>query len=139
MKAVLYHCRNFQTVITGLSTRGNKITSEQIINRALQATNSVVAFITIEDQDNIEFTTTLLCDEIEKMCLDTKHLQVVIVPFAHLSNNLAKAKEAIRAFDVIQEKLEAKNLITHRDHFGSDKSLKIEVFGHAGNVRFRSF
>ena len=70
----------------------------------------------------------------------TKHNSLVICPFAHLSNNLASTDDALDILNCVEETLKSEpdfNVI--RTHFGSDKTLLIDVYGHAGNVGFREF
>jgi len=63
---------------------------------------------------------------------------VVILPFAHLSNNLAKAKDGIKIVSFIEENLK-KEFNVMRAHFGSHKELLLDIYGHPGNARYREF
>ena len=71
------------------------------------------------------------------MCKDTGHTRVVLFPFAHLSNKLADTDTTLKAIILLEENL--KGLELQRAHFGSDKKLILDVFGHKGNVRYREF
>lgn len=75
--------------------------------------------------------------EVEKMILETGHDNVVIAPFAHLSSDLAPSDVALQLLNSLTEKLQHHNIT--RTHFGSDKELLLDIFGHPGNVRFREF
>ena len=78
-------------------------------------------------------------EEIKKMCKEVKRNKVVIVPFAHLSNNLGNTKESLEILKKIETKLKRSRLKTMRAHFGSNKSLHLDIYGHPGNARYREF
>lgn len=71
------------------------------------------------------------------MCRDTSHESVVIFPFGHLSNRLADSGTTLGALNLLELQLEG--LRIRRAHFGSDKKLLLDIFGHKGNVRYREF
>lgn len=64
--------------------------------------------------------------------------RVVILPFAHLSNNLAEPKVGLSIIKEIESTLKNKLEIVAA-HFGSNKSFLLEIYGHAGNARYREF
>jgi threonyl-tRNA synthetase len=72
------------------------------------------------------------------MSQEVKHKNIVILPFAHLSNNLANSEDGIKAIDFIEEKLKQDYHVI-RAHFGSHKSLLLDIYGHPGNARYREF
>lgn len=138
MRSLLFHCKDFGSVITGLSTRPENIVHGDILDEKQSAHDCVLAFVTIEKGD-IEEKSSALVKEITKFCTDTKHQTVFLCPFAHLSNNLAEAKEAIPVLQKILSDLTATNLKVYEGHFGSDKELLIHLYGHPGNTRYREF
>ena len=138
MKALLFHCKNYRVKIDKLANRPEDITPEEVKEKEQICKNCIVVLTTIEKGDNLEKTTSSLSEEISKMCKDVGHASIVILPFAHLSNNLAKSEEGVRAINLLEEKL-AKNHKVVRAHFGSHKSLLLDIYGHPGNARFREF
>lgn|SRR3990167_2416248 len=138
MRSILFHCKEFNANITGLSTRGVEVAPEKVFKNNDDYQNCVVAFITVEAADNIESITPSAAKEIEKFCLETKENTVVLCPFAHLSNKLAPFKIGISFFDQLENLLKGKFTVG-RTHFGSDKELLMRLFGHPGNVRYREF
>lgn len=136
MRALLIHSRKYQVKITGLATRPILIKPEQVIEPEQTCNNCVVAFISIENGDTIDFANKMVV-EIKNMIEETKHNNVVVTPFAHLSSNLASSDLALELLRVITDNLKQFNLT--RTHFGSDKELLLDVFGHPGNFRFREF
>ena len=138
MRSILFHCKQFNANITGLSTRGVDVAPEALLKDEYKNDNCVVAFITVEDGDDIDTIVPKIAKEIEKCCSDTNETHVVLAPFAHLSNKLAPFKVGISFFDELENTLKEKFQVT-RVHFGSDKDLLIHLFGHPGNARYREF
>ena len=138
MRSVLLHCKEINANINGLSTRGIEVSPEEIKKDNHNNQDCIVAFITVEENDDIEKFSRKMSKEIEKFCNDTKEQKVVLFPFAHLSNKLAPFKIGIKFFDYLEKDLMDK-FETERVHFGSDKELLIRLFGHPGNARYREF
>jgi hypothetical protein len=137
MKALLCHCRNYRSEVKKLSTTPEGITPEPLGERVSEATDAVVALVTVETGDDIKHQAPLLAEEIRKMCADTGHSNIVLFPFGHLSNKLADSKTTMQFFDLLEEELT--DMHSQRTHFGSDKKLLLDVFGHKGNMRYREF
>lgn len=140
MRILLFHCKKYQSEVVSLSTRPNNIKPEKVKEKSQSCKNCIVAFITVEAGDKKEPCCASVCKEILAMSQRTKHSNLVIVPFAHLSNNLASTDDVLDILSCIEETLKAKpNYNVTRIHFGSDKALLLDVYGHAGNVGFREF
>ena len=138
MRALLFHCHNYGVKIDGLANRPKDITPEEVKEKEQSCKDCIVVLTTIEKEDKIEQFCSQLVDEITKMSKEVGHKNIVILPFAHLSNNLAKAKDGIKAMTLIEDKLK-KNYKVIRAHFGSHKSLLLDIYGHPGNARYREF
>jgi threonyl-tRNA synthetase len=137
MKALLCHCRNYRSEVKKLSTTPAGIKPEEVKERVLEAQDALVALVTVEYDDNIESSIPRLADEVKKMSKDTGHNNVVLFPFGHLSNKLADTETTIKAMNLLEKEL--KEFDPKRAHFGSDKKLLLDIFGHKGNVRYREF
>lgn len=137
MKALLCHCRNYRSEVKRLADTPIGIKPEKVSEKMLEAQDAIVALITVESGDNIKEIVPKLADEIRKMCHDTGHDTVVLFPFAHLSNKLADTDTVLQAMGLLEENL--KEINPKRVHFGSDKKLLLDIFGHKGNVRYREF
>jgi threonyl-tRNA synthetase len=137
MKALLCHCRNYRSEVKKLSTTPIGIKPEEIKERIIEAQDVLVVLVTIEHEDNVYNSIPRLADEVRKMSKDTGHKNIVLFPFGHLSNKLADTDTTIKAMDLLEENL--KEFSPKRAHFGSDKKLLLDIFGHKGNVRYREF
>lgn len=138
MKALLFNCKRYATKIVRVSNRPGKINPERINRRGNTSKRCIVVLLTIEKKDKIEKCCQELRKEIVKMSEEVGHKNVVLLPFAHLSNKLADSKKSLAGLDLLEESLQKEfNLL--RDHFGSHKSLLLDIYGHPGNARYREF
>lgn len=137
MKALLLHCKNYHIKVGLLANRPADIKPESVTYPEQSAQDCVVALITVEAGDTVEKADKLVAD-IEKMAQDVAHHSVVILPFAHLSNDLADSETAIEVLEAAKIKL-PNDYEVMRGHFGSHKEFLLDVFGHPGNVRFRDY
>ncbi len=137
MKALLLHCKNYQIEIGLLANRPSTVQPEPVTEIEQSETNCVVALITVEVGDKPEVADSIEKD-IRKMAQDTGRNKIAILPFAHLSNNLADSSLSIAYLAKIEENL-ADDFHVKRAHFGSHKEFLLDVFGHPGNARFREY
>ena len=98
MKALLAHCRNYRSEVKGLSNMPEGIEPESGENKITEASDAIVAFVTVEGEDDLERITPLLESEIRKMCKDTGHANIVLAPFAHLSSIVSRLCNGYRIF-----------------------------------------
>ena len=122
-----------------MSNRPEDITPEEVVENEQSCKDCVVALVTVEKNDDAEKTSSGLSKEVAKMCQEVGHKNIVILPFAHLSNNLAKAKDGIKIISLIEDNLKKEWSVIMRAHFGSHKSLLLDIYGHPGNARYREF
>lgn len=114
------------------------------IKRGLQElSNTISAFICVEKWDKIENVENYV-DIIVQYAKLIKNNYIFIVPFAHLSNNLANSENSIEILDLITQKLKAKEFIIYESSFGYHKKFEYElikssVYPHPGSVAYRQF
>ena len=91
----------------------------------------LVCFITVEksDEKNSELIVNNASDEILKSCKNLGVDKILIYPYAHLSDNLAAPKQAIRILDLLYKKLSEK-ITVYRAPFGWYKRFTITCYGH---------
>ncbi len=138
MKALLLHCKNYRTRITKLSNRPIGIVAEDVNDREQSLEDCLVVLLTIEKKDKAKSITSSLAGEIIKTAKEVGVKDVVLLPFAHLSSQLADSQKCIEFFDNLVIELNKKVNIM-RSHFGSHKELLLDLYGHPGNARFREF
>ena len=137
MRALLFNAKEYGVKFVSLANKPEGIIPEEIKGKEEQeCENCVVAFITIEQGDDEEKAKGM-AKEIKKMCNEVKRDNAVIVPFAHLSNNLGDPKISLQLFKIIEKELKGIKFIS--THFGSNKSLHLDIYGHQGNARYREF
>ena len=138
MRSLLFHCKDYETKIIKLANRPHNIVPEKVNGNGKECKNCIVVLVTVEKGDNIFEIIPRISEEIKKMAEEIKRKSVVILPFAHLSNNLASVKEGINFITELEKAL-CKELDIIRDHFGSHKELLLNLYGHPGNARYREF
>ena len=138
MRSLLLHCKDFGSVVTGLSTRPDNIVHGDILDKEQSSQDCILVFVTVEKGDTPDKAEPLT-KEILKFCENTTHSNVFLCPFAHLSSNLAESKEALVVLGRIVEILKGLPVRLTEGHFGSDKELLIHLYGHPGNARYREF
>jgi uncharacterized coiled-coil DUF342 family protein len=138
MKSIMLYCKKYKVKVGKLSQRPEGIKPEPIKEKKQSVKNCIVTLITVEKQDNIKKCSEEMSDEILKFAKEVKTNKVAILPFAHLSSNLADSKRGINFFKALEDKL-SDNLKVTRGHYGSDKSLLLDIRERTGNVRFREF
>lgn len=137
MKLLMWHCKNFDVKITGISDRPKTIQPEKQRSENESMKNCIISMITVEVQDD-DSTLKNARKEIKKFAEDTKSENIVLMPFVHLSSNIANSKKSMESIDFIEKALKADFQIL-RSHFGYHKELLLHTFGHKTNVRFREF
>jgi threonyl-tRNA synthetase len=137
MKALLFHCKRYGVKVGKLSNRPKDIHPEKIKKKNQNCKDCIVVFLTVEKDDGSADSAKQISKEIKKMSEEIGHKNVVLLPFAHLSNNLAQSEKVLQTLELIEKSLSEYNV--SRSHFGSHKSLLLDVYGHPGNARFREF
>jgi threonyl-tRNA synthetase len=98
----------------------------------------LVLFTAVEKEDNI----SLVNRAIEELHIFLKNLKVnriLIYPFAHLSNNLAKPRNALKLLKEMEKKAKNKGIETFRAPFGWTKQFTIAIKGHPLAEQSRSY
>jgi threonyl-tRNA synthetase len=136
MRALLLHCKQYGIKIGKMSNRPEDIAPEEVQEKEQNCKDCVVALITVEKNDDVEKSSAIISEEVSQMCQEVGHNNVVVLPFAHLSNNLAKSEDGIKIISSIENSLK-KKFNVFRAHFGSHKELLLDIYGHPGNARYR--
>ena len=89
----------------------------------------LVLFTCIETEDT-EATAKQATNEIKKSLQQLKTNRILIYPYAHLSNNLAKPAQALNILKTIETQTKKAKIETHRSPFGWNKQFTISIKGH---------
>lgn len=138
MRTVLLHCKEYMVKVGRLANRPEGIVPEEVTEKEQRVENCILVLVTAEKGDEMATATTGLVKDIMKFCKEVNTQRVVVLPFAHLSNNLLDFETAICGMKMIEEQLADKCEVT-RAHFGSSKELLMHLYDHPGNARYREY
>ena len=141
MKLLIWHCDRLESVDRAKSTRPPEI--KQLVSEKQKAafTNILAVFACIEKGDTKRETAEAVKSVIAILEMIDCNREVVIIPFAHLSANLANPKAAIELLKASQQLLKEAAIETHMISFGYHKDFELHFrsSGHPGSVSFRHF
>jgi len=136
MKLLILDSKSFNYKLHHKTIVGEDLNNDQTEN---DFKNPLVVFIAVEKKDNSN-TLDKIAIEISKIAIKNKSNLILINPFAHLSSNLAKPKEAIGLLDILDEKMrEYSEFKTQRLIFGWYKEFSINVKGDENSQIYREF
>lgn len=138
MKCLFISIQEWESTVTHLATRGNNIITDPMREEILIVKNSCAILITYEKNDLTKDKNVLFI-QIKQEVLNLGRNNALIVPFGHLSSDLGDASEARNFLEELKQYLISNNIVTIREHFGSDKEIKLLLKSHPGSVRFREF
>jgi len=104
--------------------------AEEIPDKKKQRYEEIVAlFVSVEPGDDDEVAKKAV--EGTKAFLEKlKVKKIIIYPYAHLSSNLARPKEALEVLKTMEKLAKEAGLETYRAPFGWNKAFQIKVKGH---------
>ena len=89
----------------------------------------LVLFTAVEEGDSEETVREAVAD-VKAFLEKIKGQRILIYPYAHLSSNLAKPREALLIIKEMEKRAEEMGLEVHRAPFGWNKQFSISVKGH---------
>jgi len=128
LKLLLIHAKSFEYEAREKALEG----AEDIDGRRVgKAENALVVFVTVEEGDSSDpGVVSAAVREIEDVFRRVKASEVVVYPYAHLSENLASPGEALAILKSIESQLSEKGLKTQRAPFGWYKRFTLDCYGH---------
>jgi threonyl-tRNA synthetase len=112
--------------------------AEESETKAVREDDVVVLFTAVELGDDAELAKKAVAETKEFLGkLGTK--RVLIYPFAHLSQSLARPRDALPVLLEMEKEAKAAGLVTMRAPFGWTKSLQVKVKGHPLAEMSRSY
>jgi threonyl-tRNA synthetase len=123
------------------STRPPRIHDVVPVKESGTFSDVLLVFVTVEAQDSL--STAALASDAVVALLDQNVASggCVVMPFAHLSRNLAEPRLAERLVRAVADGVGAIGRSVALTSFGFHKSLDLHMsaFGHPGSVAFREF
>jgi threonyl-tRNA synthetase len=112
--------------------------AEEAEPKTVREEEVVVLFTAVEAGDDGELAKQAIAESKEFLSkLGVK--KVMVYPFAHISQNLAKPSEAIPVLDAMEKEARSAGLEVRRAPFGWNKALQIKVKGHPLAEMSRSY
>jgi len=129
LKILLIHARTFEYEAREKAVDSAEELSEG--NRTGRAENALVAFVTVEKGDSSDpGIAEKAAQEIRDVYTRVGASEIVLYPYAHLSDNLAEPGEALPLLKSIEELLKAQGASVKRAPFGWYKRFTVECYGH---------
>ncbi len=110
---------------------------EQSEDKSVSIDDAVAMLISIESGDNDGIAAKAVDDTVDYM-RKNKRQRLVVYPFAHLSNDLAKPDAAMRLIALMADKARA-SVEVKKAPFGWNKKLSIDIKGHPLAEQARSY
>ncbi len=103
--------------------------AEEAQKREVRLEEIVVLFTAVEEGDD-QASGQKAIDEVQSFLKKQKINRILIYPYAHLSNNLAKPAEALKVVKAMEIHAKKKDIETFRAPFGWNKQFTISIKGH---------
>ncbi len=138
MRSLLLHANHFLSKVNEQSTRPRGIIPDAKLATIEEMKECFVVLYTVERQDS-EKEAEQLSQEIIRNCQQLKVRNVMLTPFAHLSNNLASSEVTKSLHQLIFTALLTQSLVVLSSHFGYHKSWLLDIKGHRCAYKYREF
>ena len=140
MRLLVWHCRNLSYTDRHPS---NRPASEAPLTPKSSGRYSdvVAALLSIEEGDGSN-EVHAAADELAQIARMWQRKDIVLVPFAHLSNRLMGRPQAMALLDSVYDALLAcDDLRVEKTSFGwhKDFAMAVDSYGHRGSVAYREF
>jgi threonyl-tRNA synthetase len=103
--------------------------AEEIQKKIYKYEDILVAFVTVENNDDEDVAKKAI-EEVKASMNVLKTNKLLIYPFSHLSNKLAKPSDALKIIKNMEKTGKEFGIETYRAPFGWNKALNIKVKGH---------
>lgn len=138
MRLLIWHCAQLSYTDERPSTRPPGIHTRPPTAEARSHDDVLLVFTTIEEGDSPS-TALSAIEEVRRTLAMVGPRPVVVMPFAHLSRNLAPVDDARQAISRIVSELRREGLDVEQASFGFHKSFELSyvAHGHPGSVAYR--
>ncbi len=111
---------------------------EKAEKKATAINGAIVLFVSIEQGDTEAYASRAVKESVE-FAAKQKVLNLVLYPFAHLSQNLEEPQRAMNLLDYMAKEAEKSGLKIYRAPFGWNKRVSYSTRGHPLAETFRSY
>lgn len=138
MRSLLLHANRFESEIVSASNLPVGIIPEESRSPYKKMENCLVILFCVEEMDS-EKQINQLYEEVIRDAQQFGISNLMVVPFVHLSKNIASSTIAKELYQQLLKKFEKTNLVVDYSHFGYSKTLVLEVKGHRCAFKYREF
>ncbi len=138
MKSLILHVDKFATKLVEESKWPKGIIPEIKKSNKEEMTKCLVVFFCVEKGDTKKQVEAIY-KEILKTAKEVNTKKLLISPFVHLSQNIAKPEKAKELYELLMSKFIDSDFTVKSSHFGYHKSLLLDIKGHPGSFRYREF
>lgn len=103
--------------------------AEEVEKKTVRLEEIVVLFTAVEEGDNVDVAEKAV-EEVHAFLEKLKVNKILIYPYAHLSSNLAKPREAVKIVKAMETFAKEIGIETYRAPFGWNKQFTISIKGH---------
>lgn len=129
MRLLLIHAKNFRFKVRERAIREAEDLS--VSTSLWEGSNVLVVFVTVESRDvDVESLAKAACNEIAYAAKSLGVSTVVIYPYAHLSDDLARPSSALRILRRMEQELRGMGFSVIRAPFGWYKEFELHCYGH---------
>lgn len=138
MRSLILHADKFATKVIEKSKWPKGVSPEEKKSDSEEMEKCLVVFFCVEEGDGKKQVDAIYA-EILKTADEVKTKNLMISPFVHLSNKIAKPAVAKQLYEQLMGKFIGSDFAVKSSHFGYHKSLLLEIKGHPGSFRYREF
>lgn len=140
MRGLIFKTKGFKSLDLERSNRPTEIIGKQDFDKDQKdfKQNTICVWICVEKDDKKSYIDELV-ERINYLNKQFYNLQeIIILPFGHLSRNLAHPDLSVKLINNLVTKLE-KELKVHKMSFGTHKEVGFNIAGHPGGISYFEF
>ncbi len=137
MRGIILNLKRLESEDIRKSTRPFGIKKHREFEKEVKKFSDIIGiFICVEKGDKINYLNSLINRIIEINNQFYKLSEIIIIPFAHLSNKLETPEKAKKIIENLKDKLELKGFKTNKIIFGTHKRFLLEIQGQVASVSY---
>jgi len=138
MRSLILHADKFATKVVEESKWPKGVCPEERQSDSEEMKKCLVVFFCVEEGDGQKQVDEIY-QEVIKTADEVKTKNLMISPFVHLSNRIAKPEVAKQLYENLTGKFIGSDFTVKSSYFGYHKSLLLDIKGHPGSFRYREF